>query len=144
MRSKNGLYSFRESRTIIYWLCEMARIPVPAVREIDAVGYYGEQNGLEIRLRKENDMGTIVHEWLHYVFTLVWLERIHWQEQEDEDDNIEHRVVLMPFNSLSRDHQAVHHARVHRGEVIPREGVESSTVIGSIITVAARDPERGS
>jgi len=73
----------------------MARIPVPAVREIDAVGYYGEQNGLEIRLRKENDMGTIVHEWLHYVFTLVWLERIHWQEQEDEDDNIEHRVVLM-------------------------------------------------
>lgn len=94
MRSRNGLYSFEESKTIIYWLCEMARVPVPTVKLIDTVGYLGEQFGLEIRLRQENDMETIVHEWLHYLFTLVWLEKLHWQNGEDKDDDLEHRIVL--------------------------------------------------
>jgi hypothetical protein len=64
------------------------------VKQVDAVGYEGEQVGLEVRLRSKNTPETVVHEWLHYVFELVHLEKLRWSESMDEYDDYEHRVIL--------------------------------------------------
>jgi len=47
-----------------------------------------------VRLRARNSVETVVHEWLHYVFELVHLEKLRWSDNMDEHDNYEHRVIL--------------------------------------------------
>jgi hypothetical protein len=96
-RSESGRESeldFERSKALLYALCEACRIPYPSVKQVDAVGYEGEQVGLEVRLRSKNSPETVVHEWLHYVFELVHLEKLRWSDTMDEDDNYEHRVIL--------------------------------------------------
>jgi hypothetical protein len=85
---------FERSKALLYALCEACRIPYPSVKQVDAVGYEGEQVGLEVRLRSKNTPETVVHEWLHYVFELVHLEKLRWSESMDEYDDYEHRVIL--------------------------------------------------
>jgi hypothetical protein len=85
---------FEKSKALLYALCEACRIPYPSVKQVDAVGYEGEQVGLEVRLRSRNTPETVVHEWLHYVFELVHLEKLRWSESMDEYDDYEHRVIL--------------------------------------------------
>ena len=91
---KNRELDFERSKALLYALCEACRIPYPSVKRVDAVGYAGEQVGLEVRLRSRNSPETVVHEWLHYVFELVHLEKLRWSDTMDEDDNYEHRVIL--------------------------------------------------
>jgi hypothetical protein len=85
---------FERSKALLYALCEACRIPYPSVKQVDVVGYEGEQVGLEVRLRARNSVETVVHEWLHYVFELVHLEKLRWSDNMDEHDNYEHRVIL--------------------------------------------------
>ncbi|MEM2592605.1 MAG: hypothetical protein QXI60_08480 [Thermofilaceae archaeon] len=85
---------FEKSKALLYALCEACRIPYPSVKQVDAVGYEGEQVGLEVRLRSKNSPETVIHEWLHYVFELVHLEKLRWSDSMDEHDNYEHRVIL--------------------------------------------------
>jgi len=91
---RNRELDFEQSKALLYALCEACKIPYPSVKQVDAVGYEGEQVGLEVRLRNKNSPETVVHEWLHYVFELVHLEKLRWSETMDEDDNYEHRVIL--------------------------------------------------
>jgi len=103
LKSRKELLSFEESKALLYLLCDLCKIPVPAVRKIDSVGYLGEQYGLDVFLREENSFETVVHEWMHYVFTLCYLERLHWQDRED--DSMEHRVIMF-LESVLEEHAA--------------------------------------
>jgi len=99
LRSRSGSgrgseLDFERSKALLYALCEACKIPYPSVKLVDAVGYEGEQVGLEVRLRSKNSPETVVHEWLHYVFELIHLEKLRWSDTMDDDDNYEHRVIL--------------------------------------------------
>jgi hypothetical protein len=85
---------FERSKALLFALCQACKIPYPSVKQVDAVGYAGMQVGLEVRLRSKNTPETVVHEWLHYVFELVHLEKLRWSENMDEDDDYEHRIIL--------------------------------------------------
>jgi len=91
---RNSELDFERSKALLYALCEACKIPYPSVKLVDAVGYEGEQVGLEVRLRSKNSPETVVHEWLHYVFELIHLEKLRWSDTMDDDDNYEHRVIL--------------------------------------------------
>jgi hypothetical protein len=106
LKSRKEL-DFEEAKLALFLLCDICKIPYPNVRKVDAVGYEAEYAAMEVRFKEKTDFGTVVHEWLHHVFRVVFLEKIGFGERDnytlDEADNYEHRVIIFLEPILAKE-----------------------------------------
>jgi hypothetical protein len=106
LKSRKEL-DFEEAKAALYLLCDICKIPMPNVKKIDASGYEAEYTAMEVRFKEKTDFEAVVHEWLHHVFRLVFLEKLGFGERNDytldESDNYEHRVIIFLEPILARE-----------------------------------------
>jgi hypothetical protein len=106
LKSRKEL-DFEEAKAALYLLCDICKIPMPNVKKIDASGYEAEYTAMEVRFKEKTDFEAVVHEWLHHVFRLVFLEKLGFGERNDytldEADNYEHRVIIFLEPILAKE-----------------------------------------
>lgn len=101
MRKKSTEISvnINEGRKMIEYLCEKVGVPKPMVEILSEDIYHdGEYRDYKIYVKENTTVETIVHEWLHYVISLIVADNILGNFDECE---LEHRLIKYLEKPLS-------------------------------------------